>query len=100
MRRAAPRRGTAGCWPNDAMFQQGSAVRLIVCDKEVVGNVRKCDDSASVYQIEYTWADDGKTYLEWLNSEDLEAKDPPLELFVSLHEGRSVGAMLHEPSSK
>ena len=39
---------------------------------------RKCDDSASVvkYQIEYTWADDGKAYIEWQNTADLKIDDP------------------------
>ena len=52
VRRAVPRRGIAGCWPADAVFQQGSAVRFLVLGREVVGNVRKCDNSASVVKYQ------------------------------------------------
>ena len=48
---------------------------------EIVGKVLKCGSSKSVkeYQIEYTWADDGKSYLEWCCSKDRnQLPDDPL----------------------
>ena len=53
-------------------------MQLLAYGREIAGKVLKCDNSKRVmeYQIEYTWADDGKSYLEWCCSEDLEPDDP------------------------
>jgi hypothetical protein len=84
--RAVSRRGIAGCWPADATFQQGSTVRFSAYGIEIVGKVLKCGSSESVkeYQIEYTWADDGKSYLEWCCSKDLEPDDPLVAVAVAV----------------